>query len=290
MAHNEFYILEKLVQLLDYKDNDLFIHIDKKVRDFDFDKFRSLVKVSNVYFIDRMDVRWGTNTQINCELELLAYALQKGDYDYFHFLSGVDLPIKSQREIHSFFEKNKGKEFIHYFSHQPITNDRIERVKYYHLFCRNLRSHSEFKKKLSQKLYYKLLKYERILKINRIKGKEKDFYHGANWFSITHELASYVVSLKSKIEKEYKHTFCADEFFLQTIVYHSKFYDNLYLKKDDDYSQNVRFIDWNRGEPYTFTIEDFDLLMHSKMLFARKFSVNLDKEVIDKIYETLIGK
>ena len=30
MAHNEPYILEKLLKLIDYSDNDIFLHIDKK--------------------------------------------------------------------------------------------------------------------------------------------------------------------------------------------------------------------------------------------------------------------
>ena len=46
-----------------------------------------------------------------------------------------------------------------------------------------------------------------------------------------------------------------------------------------------RFIDWNRGQPYTFKLEDFDLIMNSGCFFARKFSSKVDKNIIDKIYE-----
>ena len=44
-------------------------------------------------------------------MELLKAAI-KGNYDYYHLISGMDLPIKTQKEIHEFFENNKGKEFI----------------------------------------------------------------------------------------------------------------------------------------------------------------------------------
>lgn len=30
MAHNEPYVLEKLIRMLDYPDNDIYIHIDEK--------------------------------------------------------------------------------------------------------------------------------------------------------------------------------------------------------------------------------------------------------------------
>ena len=39
IAHNNFYILEKLIKLIDDKRNDIYIHIDKKIRNFDFDYY-----------------------------------------------------------------------------------------------------------------------------------------------------------------------------------------------------------------------------------------------------------
>ena len=50
IAHNEFDLLETLVRLLDDPRNDLYIHIDAKVQDFDFDRFRGLVRYSGLYF------------------------------------------------------------------------------------------------------------------------------------------------------------------------------------------------------------------------------------------------
>lgn len=285
MAHNDFYILEKLLRLIDDKRNDIYLHIDKKVKDFDFDKYKKMVKSSNLYFTERLDVRWGTNTQINCELLLLKSATANDHYSYYHLLSGVDLPLKNQDYIHNFFEKNDGKEFVHYHSHKEMGDNKLDRVKYYHCFNSCLRSPSKLKQELSKKFYYNFLRLQRCFKVNRIKNRENKYRHGANWFSITDGLARYIVNQIVKIKKEYKHTFCADEIFLQSIIYNSEFYDKLYLKKDDDYKQNMRFIDWNRGEPYTFVSDDFDLLINSDMLFARKFSTNIDKNIVDMIYK-----
>jgi hypothetical protein len=52
----------------------------------------------------------------------------------------------------------------------------------------------------------------------------------------------------------------------------------------------MRCIDWTRGEPYTFREEDFKMLMKSDMIFARKFSTNVDKKIIDMIYEKVSNK
>ena len=288
MAHNEPYILEKLLKLIDYPDNDIFLHIDKKAKDLKKEDITKWVSKSNLYFIPRMDLRWGTNSLINCTLNLLELAVNHKSYAYYHLISGVDLPLNTQKEMHKFFDKNMGKEFIHFYRHDGIDERRLERVKYYHLFNKNLRSKSKIKRFISNKLYYNTLKIEKLLKINRV--KDKKYMFGANWFSITDELANYIISKKKEIEKEYKHTSCCDELFIQTIVYNSNFYDKLYLKKDDDYKASMRCIDWERGEPYTFREEDFKMLMDSKMFFARKFSSTTDKKIIDMIYKEVSNK
>jgi hypothetical protein len=43
----------------------------------------------------------GAYSQVRCELELLEAAV-KDYHDYYHLLSGADLPIKSQDQIHKF--------------------------------------------------------------------------------------------------------------------------------------------------------------------------------------------
>ena len=40
---------------------------------------------------------------------------------------------------------------------------------------------------------------------------------------------------------------------------------------------------------YTFKINDYDELIKSDMLFARKFSTKIDKEIVDKIYDYVRG-
>ena len=66
MAHNEFYILEKLILLLDDLRNDIYIHIDSKVKNFNFKYYKKLVKRSNIYFVERKNVRWGHMSQKMC--------------------------------------------------------------------------------------------------------------------------------------------------------------------------------------------------------------------------------
>ena len=60
IAHNELELLETLVRLLDDPRNDIYIHIDAKVKNFDFAYFKQLVQKSKLEFTPRrLSVTWG---------------------------------------------------------------------------------------------------------------------------------------------------------------------------------------------------------------------------------------
>ena len=276
MAHNNFYILEKLLKLLDDERNDIYIHIDKKVNNFDFNYFKNICVRSNIKFIKRIKVYWGGYSQVKCELNLLKQAI-KNNYEYYHLLSGSDLPIKTQDYIHDFFEKNQGIEFIRYMD----TGWNYERVSNIHLF----RNYCKSDKKILELLYNytnsvitKFINrkcYDYTKKFNYV------FKKGDQWFSITNELAHYICKSENKIKKMFRYAACPDEHFIHTIAYNSKFKQNI------SYYTCKREIDWDRGKPYVYRLEDYDLLIDSENLFARKFDVGIDVNIIDKIYNTI---
>ena len=80
----------------------------------------------------------GDYSQIKTELALFTKAYDKGPYLYYHLLSGVDLPLKSQNTIHSFFNKHQGKEFIGFHA-RDISKEVVKRAKVYHIFTKNFR-------------------------------------------------------------------------------------------------------------------------------------------------------
>lgn len=138
IAHNEFDLLEILVRLLDDPRNDIYVHIDAKVKDFDFKSFQALTQYSRLRFTPRrISATWGDFSLVNTELLLLQTAVAGEDpaqpYAYYHLISGVDLPIKSNDDIHAFFEKNAGKEFVHFSENEP-NSAFAARIRYYHLF------------------------------------------------------------------------------------------------------------------------------------------------------------
>lgn len=270
IAHHQFELLELLLKCLDNPNNDFYIHIDSKVKNFDKDAIVKNIKHSSVTFTESISIQWGAFSQIKSELILLKAAL-KGNYDYFHLLSGVDLPIRSAQEILSFFENNKGKEFIHFCSDEYNKSENVQgRVKY-HYFLQEKVGRNNGILQLISKI---TLKVQKILKVNRIKNKDFEVVCGAQWFSITNDLANFVIDNEDFIVKLCKNGFCVDEIFLQTLVWNSAFKEKLYCPDaQDDYRTCLRFIDWKRGNPYTFTEQDFDELIKGEFLFARKFDM-----------------
>lgn len=288
IAHNDFSILEKQLLLLDDPRNDFYVHIDKKVKDFPFDHFKQLLRYSNIHFVRRLDVRWGDDSQIECELLVLSDAI-KGNYRYYHLLSGVDMPLKTNDEIHCFFEDHDGLEFIHFCSEEQTEKCR-NRIDYYHSM-RFLERRSRIEIPFLKTGISRLLKLQHKVGFRRRCNKGLRLGYGANWFSITHELAEYVLSKKRWIRKHFRFSCCGDELFLQTIVINSDFYDKLYRKeRDDNYLSCMRYIDWTRGNPYAFREDDFRLLIDQPYLFARKFSTKTDTQIVDLLYEYIQKK
>ena len=67
------------------------------------------------------------------------------------------------------------------------------------------------------------------------------------------------------------------------MVYNSNFRDKVA-------GDSLRYVDWIRGGPYTFTEEDFDDITSSDKIFARKFSKKVDYDIVLKIEDYLNRK
>lgn len=280
IAHNQFDLLEKLISALDDKRNDIFVHIDAEADNFDFEHFRKIPKYSEIHFTDRINVTWGDFSQVEAEMILLNASVnnetENKKYSYFHLISGCDLPIKSNDEIHRFFDENIGKEFIH-FSSNKASSTSVTRIKYYHFF----RSKRTFFRKL---LSYSILQIERLIGVNRLKKNNITVQKGCNWFSITGDFARYIVQNMQKWKTVFEYSYCADELFIQTIFVNSPFIDNLYMKNcNNNHLSCARLIDWVRGNPYVFRVEDYDMIKSSPAMFARKFNMDIDSEIVNKV-------
>ncbi|MDD3139689.1 MAG: beta-1,6-N-acetylglucosaminyltransferase [Lachnospiraceae bacterium] len=288
MAHNEFEVLGRLLRMLDYCDNDIYLHIDKKTKCESLERFQEMVKCSKLYIVPRRRVYWGDMSQIRCEYDLLETAVT-GKYEYYHLLSGVDMPLKSQRIIHDFLD-NCTDEFISNHTEGMYGDEFLYKVQYYFPFQKFIGNgkvdgngvREYYLRKLSE-WQYRLLMLQKEKGVDRTQRDNVTYYKGNNWFSITHDFAEYVLKRKKDIFRRYRYTNAADEIFLPTLAMNSQFQDR--VVKDC-----LRKIDWQRGTPYEFTWKEKEELENAPEFFVRKLSYTREPRLVEWLYERLQEK
>ena len=277
LAHNEFGLLQTLLDCLDDVRNDIYVHIDKKVRTMPaLNTRRAGLQVLE----ERIDIRWGGFSMVEAEYALFEAAAARGPYQYYHLLSGVDLPIKSQDFIHDFFDQNDGKEFIGY-TLTEMTPELVRRTQYWHLFP----EHFSRKRNSLSLIRAACIRIQEILGIRR--NRRIDFKKGSQWVSITETMTQYFLSHKTWVYQVFRGTFVPDECVMQTLCWMSPLRENLYNTQSDSLGC-MRAIGWKEvsktksWQLVDWTEADFGALAQSPALFARKFN-SRDRAFIEKV-------
>ena len=278
LAHNEPAVFQRLIQGLDHPGNDIYVHIDKRSN---INDFQVICQHSHVTFLgNRIACDWGSLSIVKAELRLFEEAAKNGPYDYYHLLSGVDLPLKNQRYIHEFLDKNPGKNFIgfwtlkdenenecskffHFLAHRPGGNLWMRIGRFIDQWSVN------FQRRLGIRVHYPF-----------------SLYKGSQWVSLSQGFLSWLIAREKTILKVFKYTFIPDERFIQSFFMASPFADTLYRPGAEEYEQCMREIDWQRGSPYTWKEEDYEFLVNSERWFARKFSSS-NPGFLDRLLENI---
>ena len=270
ITHNEFEVLQRLVSALDDERNDIYIHFDKKVKALP----KISVSRSKLFILkNRIDVRWGTVRQIECEYTLWEEALKIGQYDYYHMISGVHYPLKRIEEIDNFFSGMNGQSVLMPIEESCEYQETLK-LKRYNLFLKHYQSHNRYLKAASQFLWKSAIAVQRILSIYT--NKSEAFHKSANWCSLNDECVKYLIENKSHILKKYRWSLCGDEYFVPSELLQSR------LKGMITESDKLLHHKIGRANADTFTIADYDELIGSECLFARKFKSSCIN-IIDKL-------
>lgn len=297
IAYSQWNLLEKLIHMLDDVRNDIYIHINKLVNDVPFDKIKEMANYSKIVFVDRIPIRRGTYSIFEAEMTLLKTALAEGNYDYFHLLSGQDLPLKSQDYIHNFFDENAGKNFIDIVPPEKVMGDFYERYSLYQLLVPYTLENT-FKGKLAKIVRKTGRIVQRIVKTNRFKKFEQQGFAlclGSSWFSVTKEFAEFLVVNEPIIKQMYeKMTYIPEESIPQTFLWSSEFKKTLYDAEwlDGKLNRaNLRMIFWSGNtSPETISMKHFNSLKLTHNLFARKFDINKNPDVVDAVEQMVLNK
>ena len=275
MAHGNWQQLQLLVAMIDDRRNDIYLHVDAKSVDDYIAMGGVSVCNSLLKLIKSEDVRWSDISQADVEVELFRAVCHSGEeYSRIHLISGADLPIKSQDDIHDFF-KDKQEEFIDI----SAPSQYIRRIKYYHFFVR------ERRKRRWAEIMRKLLILLQVPFINRLKKCPLQYAYGANWCSLTQRAVKEIVDKWVVYRPIFTHSTSCDELYKQMILLSA---GNIKFAKEGC----LRYVDFSEHNPSprVITVQDLNKIMSSHCIFARKFDERVDSKVINIISNKINGK
>ncbi|BAZ30447.1 hypothetical protein NIES4074_29070 [Cylindrospermum sp. NIES-4074] len=294
LAHKYPEQLLRLIYALNTDDVSFFIHIDKTADKQVYEQLvTQLQDLPNIYFIKRYNSAWGSFDIVKATLEgIKSIAEASNNFDYIVNLSGQDYLIKSNKQIKNFLEENKGKEFLEYFP-LPCSKWRgggLRRVEYWHIRWKNeffcLPEEREFKSPINSLLYSYLAP---IFFKKRKFDENFPLYGGSQFWCLTGECVKWInnfVKQNPQFVNRFNYTFCTDEVFFQTLILNSPF-------KDKVVNEHLRYLEWgtmNDFHPRILDRNDFEKIKESKKLFARKFDLTIDQDILNMIDEVILNK
>ncbi|CAN5389093.1 beta-1,6-N-acetylglucosaminyltransferase [soil metagenome] len=242
--------------------NRYLVHVDKNSGSgLETDIREFLAAYPNAEVLEGKRALWGGYSLVDAELRGMARLLEMGaDWDFFINLSGQDFPLATQGRIRAFLGDNRGKEFIRVLDQAKIRPDTMGRV-----------------------LQHVVEQADRIIDslVTRLFLDNATPYIGNQWKIVSRTFCQFVCHDPSvdRYKAFYRNTFIADEGFFQTVMMNTDAHGE--VVNDDK-----RMIDWVpdgdiKLRPRTFTAADANLLTTSSDLFARKFDVETDAEILD---------
>ncbi|RZK24766.1 MAG: glycosyltransferase [Hymenobacter sp.] len=278
MAHKNPVQIGRLIRALAHQGFDFYIHLDAKM---DMRDYEHLARISHVTFTPRrFAVRWASYRFTGAILECTRDILNSGiKYDFVNLLSGQDYPIKPAATIYDFFAKHTGHSFL---SFEPESSAWWKHAK-----SRIEQYHTTYFQFRGQYMVQRL--------VNWVMPKRQfplpyDLYGSSDgsWWTMSGECAAYLVRFldeNTKLRFFSIFTWGSDEFLIATILLNSP-------HKASIVNENYRYIDWSEGaaNPRTLTAQDFSRLARGHKLFARKFDITQDSEILNLIDNRLIGQ
>lgn len=259
----------------------IYIHIDKKspaLRENITVKYAANEKIKII--THPVSVYWGGFSHLAAILSLINEAHKNPANARFHLISGQDLPIKSKNEFELFFTTHAHKEYITSFQlpDPQWMNGGLDRINYYHL-----NDVLDPKKYFFPRINGRFIRLQKWLGIKRKQPAYiSDYYGGGTWWSLSRKAIDEILDFNKKHPgyiRRFKHTYCPEEIFFQTILNHSVLKENLM-------PEDLRYIDWNvAGGKFPPALDESYLqkIFKKEKFFARKFdseiSANLRKRL-----------
>lgn len=274
--------IENLKYLVDYFNGfSIFIHFDSRsLKNYDKNLINEIKNSENVqYFDSTYEVGWGSFNHYLAIHKLLIEVRKNNEIKYVHIISGQDMPIVSRKQIYSFSCENKNSIYMSCTKFTDISKESIKR----RLYCRSLFPKVHLKSNISK--FLQIIDFVQYLYPRKKLGNfsENEIYKGMIWSSFPSIFIDEIVQQfkNQKFRKDLEHTRIPEEFILQTIAMNSKFRENVIF-------DHKRYMLWefkNGSSPGILDETDYELIINSNNLFARKIDSKISRLLRDKFID-----
>lgn len=279
----------RLFNSLNQKDAFFVFHVSKKCESEYYESlYAALKNHKNCLFSKRVNVIWGGFGLVQAVLNSIDTLVESNiDFDYAILLSGQDYPIKSQQDIVHTLTKNQGRQFLEFIPFRGL-GELSHWVGTYHFWVGGHRF--RYPHPRSDKALYTI--YNLVLSFflpkNRKLPEDIILYKGSTWWVLTRDCIDYLhkhshSSNGKRMIKYFKNTWHSPELYIQTVLMNSAYRDQIV-------NNDLRFILWpeyDDGHPKILTDSDYNDIISSDRLFARKFDTKINATILDLLDEKI---
>jgi hypothetical protein len=248
-------LLERIYSPSDY----FYIHKDIKSRSREWEEIFRKHRSENSLFASKYRSAWGTFGIVEALLDGMKSTIHI-DYDYLVDLSGQCYPIKPLNYIKQELGK-KSVAYMEYFKLPYEDWNGMERISHYYLRFG--------KTTIGVPRIHKALPYA------------LEPYGGSTWWLLPKRFVEYIleyVSNHPRIVDFYRYANISDEMFFQTIIMNSSLRSEVVVDTKRIGTCGIDII----------KAERLDDIMRSDKLFARKFDIHVDTQILDLIDKEII--
>ena len=274
-AHHRPEQLVRLVERLTTPTASFFVHVDSRAPEQTYDAMRAgLAGRDDVHWVPRVAAHYSGFSLVRSILVGLAEVEKAGAPPHTVLLSGQCYPLRPAAEIERILAGRQEESLLEHFR---IPTERwadedggLRRIRY---------------------RYFERLRFRtrtlRLPVLRRPFPRGLEPWGGSAWCVLSTEAASTLLAFRQERPDAYgffEHVKSPDELYMQTVLLNSALRDRIS-------NESVHHIEWPGGShPKTFGHADFDRLAASGKLFARKFDIAQDGEILDAIDRRLLGE
>jgi hypothetical protein len=303
LAHFNPKQLVRLIGSLNDSDTFFYIHIDKRS---EIEVFKTVINLPNVFFLEnRIKCKWGDISLVQATMLCMQAVLNDSREGYCILISGQDYPIKTNEQLNVFLKKNREYDFVELLPVAKLWSNKRWRVRieqYKFDFSDKRADFVVLPYLFSWRIFHPfnvwgllkaLVKSTPSLNLILKKRKFPNYltpYAGSQWWALRVETVKKIFAFLEEhpdFLSYNQRSFCADEFFFQSILYYLDETNQIQVKP------NLTFVNWKVDKapsPEDLGIDDFKKLtqLPEPYFFARKFNTEKDSDILDQLDEYFI--